>query len=251
MPEERSRNPAKRATQWAFRKLGYEIHPFEAGGTIQPEDLRRARLLDHQRIDVVVDVGANIGQYARKLRRTGYEGRMVSFEPLADAYRMLERKVAKDENWTCRRLAIGDEEGTITINVSENSYSSSVLAIEDRHVEAEPESRYVSTEEVPITTLDSIWGDLVADGDRVYLKLDVQGFEMAVLRGAERALGQTQVVQAELSLVPLYEGAPLYREVVDHLEARGFALAGLEPGHEEPGSGQMIQADGVFVRQTS
>jgi FkbM family methyltransferase len=241
----------KRATQWAFRKIGYEIHPVEFGGPIEHEDFRRARLLAHRGITLVLDVGANKGQFARRLRRVGYEGRIESFEPLSDAFNALHKKTEYDGAWEARRVALGEEEGSVTINVSGNSYSSSLLPMKDRHLRADPDSRYVGTEEVPMTRLDTIWPEIVRDDDRVYLKLDVQGFELTVLGGADEALKHTEVVQTELSLVPLYENAPDYKEVISYLEARGFVLAGLEPGHEEPGTGEVVQADGVFVRPRS
>jgi hypothetical protein len=88
----------------------------------------------------------------------------------------------------------------------------------------------------------------VRETERVFLKLDVQGFEMHVLRGAEDHLDRVAGVQAELALTPLYEGDAPWREVIDHLEQRGFELAGLEPGFEDPNTGRMLQADAILIR---
>jgi hypothetical protein len=101
---------------------------------------------------------------------------------------------------------------------------------------------------VSTARLDSLWDELAADGERVFLKLDVQGFEMHVLRGATRALGELYGVQAELALAHLYEGDSPWREIVDHLAVRGYELAGVEPGFGDPESGRMLQFDGVFLR---
>jgi methyltransferase FkbM-like protein len=133
--------------------------------------------------------------------------------------------------------------------VAGNSWSSSLLDMGERHLESAPESAYVSTELVPTARLDTIWDEVVGDGERPFLKLDVQGFEMHVLRGAAGYLDRVAGVQAELALVHLYEGDSLWREVVDHLDAQGFELAGLEPGFEDPDSGRMLQADGIFLRK--
>jgi FkbM family methyltransferase len=238
----------KRAAQWALRKVGYDVFPTGFGGPMDLEDFRRTRLLESRGVTLVLDVGANIGQFARRLRAFGYEGRIESFEPLAEAFESLRSLATGDDRWRCRRLALGEEEGTVTINVSENSYSSSLLEIRERHVESDPQSRYVATEEVPITRLDSIWPELAGDEDVAFLKLDVQGLELDVLRGGDKSLSSIAAVQTELSLVPLYEGAPGYREVIDYLDSRGFALVGLEPGHWEPDTGQIVQVDGTFVR---
>ena len=96
--------------------------------------------------------------------------------------------------------------------------------------------------------LDSVWDELVHEGERVFLKLDVQGFEMHVLRGVEAHLERVAGVQAELALTSLYEGDTPWREVIDHLERHGFELAGLEPGFEDPETGRVLQADGILIR---
>jgi FkbM family methyltransferase len=234
--------------QRGLRRLGYELHPYEPGPAPYEDDIRRVKLLRAERIALVLDVGANAGQYAQRLRGAGYEGRIVSFEPLAEAYAALERACAGDQLWDARRLALGDEDGTADIHVAANSWSSSLLEMGAQHLASAPESAYTGTETVPVARLDSVWADVVHDEERVFLKLDVQGFEMHVLRGSAEHIAQVAGVQAELALTKLYEGDPPWREVVDHLEERGFRLAGLEPGFEDPETGRMLQADGVFVR---
>lgn len=210
--------------------------------------MRRAKLLRSEGVDAVLDVGANAGQYAQRLRGAGYAGRIVSFEPLSEAFGALERAAAGDPAWETHRLALSDADGDAEIHVSANSWSSSLLKMGERHLASAPESAYVGAEKVATARLDSIWDDVVRAGERPFLKLDVQGFEMHVLRGAESHLGELAGVQAELALVHLYEGDSLWHDVVDHLERRGFELAGLEPGFEDPYSGRMLQADGIFVR---
>lgn len=242
----RWRARAMRSWQRAANRLGYELHPLTGEGS--SDEARRAQLMRSRGIDLVLDVGANYGPYALQLRHTGYEGRIVSFEPLGAAYSQLERESAEDPLWDCRRAALGSEEGTVTINVAGNSTSSSLLEMNDRHRTTAPESEYVSTEKVPVTRLDAIWDELAGPDDSVYLKLDVQGFELEALRGAEESLPKIRVVQAELSLVPLYEGAPLYRDLIDHMAERDFRLAGIEPVFADPSSGELLQADGIFVR---
>ncbi len=194
----------------------------------------------------MLDVGANIGQYGMRLRNNGYRGRIVSFEPYAQAFRQLERTAARDPRWEIRRLALSDQDGEAELNVAGNSFSSSLLPMTRRHLESAPDSRYVGTERVPTARLESIWRDSVGSA-RAWLKLDVQGFEMIVLRGAGERIGDVRAVQTELSLTPLYDGAVAWRTLVDWLAERGFSLAAIEPGFDDPTSGRMLQFDGIFI----
>ena len=196
----------------------------------------------------MLDVGANEGAFARRLRADGYDGRIVSFEPLAAAFALLERAAADDGDWRCLRVALGSETGTATLNVSGNLASSSFLPLAAEAEAAEPRTAYVGREEVEVTTLDALRADALGPGERALLKLDVQGLELEVLRGAERTLEQVHVVEAELSLARLYEGAPLIGEVVGELDRRGYALLALQPAFVHPRTGALLQLDGLFAR---
>jgi FkbM family methyltransferase len=199
-------------------------------------------------VDVVLDVGAATGGYGMGLREGGYQGRICSFEPLEDAFTVLERTAADDPRWSCLRLALGPEPGMAEINVAGNSDSSSLLAMGERHARSAPESVYIGTETVEVSTVDAVQERLVGSGERVFLKLDVQGFELEVLRGAESALPRFHGVQAELSLVPLYERAPSWTEVITYLQDRGFHVAQLQPVFADPATGEVLQVDGIFTR---
>jgi hypothetical protein len=121
----------------------------------------------------------------------------------------------------------------------------------DTHLGAAPAAAYVADETVPLHRLDGLVGDRVANR-RCLLKMDVQGFERAVLDGAATLLSSGHVlgVQAEMSLVPLYEGSMLWRETVDRMSGAGYELASIVPGFTDPASGRLLQADGVFVRSS-
>jgi FkbM family methyltransferase len=253
-PEAELRTPSRarlalgRAGTAMFKRLGYDIVPHAEPGATE-EEARRTRLISSLGVTLVLDIGANSGQFATTLRKSGYGGRIVSFEPLSAVFAELQSMCATDPAWECRQFALGASDGTAEINIAGNAgASSSMLEMKERHLRSAPESRYVGTEQVEVKTLDSIWPEIVANSDRVYLKLDVQGLELEVLRGAADSLAKAIAVQAELSLVPLYEGAPSYRELIDHLDERGLRLAGLEAGHDDRQTGEMLQADGIFVR---
>jgi FkbM family methyltransferase len=216
-----------------------------------PFPVRVATTLRHLGIDTVLDVGANVGQYGAGLRASGYRGRIVSFEPLSDAYGRLARRCAPDPGWTATRAAIGAEQGELEINVSANSYSSSLLPMTNAHTGAAPGSEYVGVERVPVTTLAGVLSAHDIDPARSWLKIDTQGYEAQVLDGAGPRLAEFAAVQLELSFVPLYAGQALFDELVDRLTRAGFALFGLEAGFSDPRTGRTLQCDGVFVRAES
>jgi FkbM family methyltransferase len=217
-------------------------------GYVNPGWARRARIFAARDVTVVLDIGADVGSYGKEIRHAGYSGRIVSIEPLSDSFSELERAAADDSRWSCRQLAVGNLDGVEEMHISDASASSSFMPMTARHLAGAPRSRYVATEQVQISRLDSIWSEVIDDGDRVFMKLDVQGFELEALRGAEQSLGQVVGMQVELSLVPLFDGAPGYLDVIDHLAERGLRLAGFEEVFSDPESGEMLQVDGLFVR---
>ncbi len=204
-------------------------------------------LLRREQINVVLDVGANTGQFATELRAWGYSGRIISFEPLTSAYAGLCSKASRDPDWiVAERTAVGAQRGSVEFHVAGNSVSSSILGMLPDHSEAEPQSRYVGTEVVPVNRLDDLYTPKAAD--RVLLKIDVQGYEGKVLDGATEILNTCRAVVLEMSLVPLYDGQALARDLWDAVASRGFEPWALEPGFRHPETGRMMQLDGIFVR---
>jgi hypothetical protein len=121
----------------------------------------------------------------------------------------------------------------------------------DAHLRAAPESAYIGTETVPVSRLDTAAEDLQVGAQNLFLKIDVQGFEPQVLKGAARLLDRIQGVQLELSLVPLYEGEALFMPLVDCLARKGFDLWALIPGFIDMETGRTLQVDGIFFRPNS
>jgi FkbM family methyltransferase len=241
----RIRSTLRQSLHSGLHALGVDIVRYEPS---RFSELRRANLLAAERVDVLVDVGANDGAFGRSIRRAGYAGRIVSFEPQRVAFARLEATAADDDAWCCHRLALGSVDGEAVLHVAANSSSSSLLDIEEQHVRSAPDSAYVADEQVAVARLDSVCADIVAPGERAYLKVDVQGAELDVLRGGEEMLASVVVVDVELSLVPLYRDAPLLVEVLGHLERRGFVPSWLEPVFVDPATGRLLQVDGLFRR---
>jgi FkbM family methyltransferase len=173
----------------------------------------------------------------------------VSFEPLSTAHRELAAAAASDPLWSVHeRCALGDREGLVELNVAGNSVSSSILDMAAAHAAAAPGSAYVGREETALVTLDSIAQRYLGGSQRPFLKIDTQGFEWQVLTGAEHTLPSMHGVLCELSLVVLYEGQHLWREMVDRLEGAGFTLWGLQPSFMDR-RGRNLQSDAIFFRE--
>lgn len=170
----------------AVRGAGFEIKRYVAP---PPEKANLITMLSANGVNLVFDVGANIGQFALSLREAGYRGRIVSFEPLTDAWERLQEASQGDQLWEIApRGAIGAEDGETEFHVAGNSQSSSVLKILDVTVKRFPEASYVSSEHVPLRQLDAIGTDYLRSDSVLFIKADVQGFEDQVLKGAVELL---------------------------------------------------------------
>lgn len=223
---------------------------FDLVRSLDERDLlrRRLQLLESRSVNVLFDVGAHAGQYGQTMRAAGYGGRLVSFEPLPEPFAMLQSVSATDGNWDAVNAALGESEGDVVMHVAGNSQSSSVLQMLPMHEKADPRSGYVGECRVAMTTLAKVVADRVGPDERLFVKIDAQGYEEQVLAGAGDTLARLAGLQLELSLVELYDGQALLHQVVSRLMAEGFVLMSLEPGFWDRRTGQLLQADGIFLR---
>jgi FkbM family methyltransferase len=235
------RHAARRAVQ----QVGLDVQPYPRSAPLY----QVVSLMNRRGVGCVIDVGANIGQYAGELRRLGFRNSILSLEPLREEFQVLEQRCAKDRSWTCQRLAVGAQPGVATINVAENSVSSSLAPMLSRHLEAAPQSRFVRTEQVRVTTIDELAAEHELELATTFLKVDTQGFERHVLAGAAKSLQLLTGVQLELSLVPLYEDDLQLAAAIEMMEAIGLRLTGLLPGFTDPVTCETLQCDGVFLRR--
>lgn len=223
--------------------------PQPAETTVEPvavELPRIGKLLAAYQIDTVLDVGANQGQFAQRIRQAGYKGLIISYEPLSSAFRNLAQTASHDQNWDVQNFALADFDGKAEINIAGNSYSSSFLDMLPRHLESAPESKYVGKEWVVCKKLDSIIDNV--PGDHIFLKMDVQGFEKRILDGGPKALGRIHSIQLEMLLAPLYKDALEFSDMLNLMMGMGYTLVGLEPDFSDPVTGQLLAVDGIFHR---
>jgi len=225
-----------------LRRMGWEFNRYPGRNPAH----RRNLILQSLAAELVIDVGANTGQYGLELRDYGFQGDILSFEPLEDAFSELQKRVAKDHRWEARQTAVGDRSGTIDFHVAGNSVSSSALKMLSRHEQVVPQSATIRTVTVPVGQLDSLIN--VPDSRRSFLKIDTQGYEARVLDGATEALAQFDGIEMELTLTPLYAGQSLMPELVARLASTGFRLASLSSGFCDHRTGEVLQVDGIFLR---
>jgi len=207
------------------------------------------RLLQSLDCRHVVDIGANCGQFALISRKCFPDARIDSFEPLAEPADRFERVFAGDANIHLHRCAIGAEKATMTIHVSERDDSSSLLPIGKNQSELFPHTGEREVREVPVLPLHE-----VIDAGRLsspaLLKIDVQGFELEVLKGCCSMLDRFACIYVECSFIELYEGQALADEVIDYLSQHGFRLVGLYNMTYDK-KGIAVQADFLFSKQVT
>ena len=181
-------------------------------------------LLTTLRIDCVIDVGANEGQYARLLRRLGFTGLIISFEPNVDVFKAMQGTFAKDTSWRGQNCGLGSSDGELDFNVFECSQISSFLPGNDR-----VHSKVLRTEKVPVRRLDALLQQVLPDWSkkRIFLKCDTQGFDVEVVKGAEGVMAAVYGLQSEIAAQSLYRGMPRYLEALSFYESLGFVLVDL------------------------
>lgn len=199
-------------------------------------------------IDLVLDVGANIGQYGEAIRNWyGYRGKIISFEPDPGAFQRLSEVARADGNWECHNVGLGDRPGEAVLNVSELSVFNSILKTTDYVEGLDSRARAARTVTVPIITLDQFWAEQKLSG-QIFLKLDTQGYERPILTGAPESLQKATGLQLELSLAKLYDEQPLIEEMLPLLRERGFKLYEIWSGYADEHTGAILEVDGLFYR---
>jgi FkbM family methyltransferase len=235
----------RRAIQRFIRKFGYNVRvhtpvsdPFE-------------NLIWHARqrsVHTILDVGANIGQFAGRCIDAGWRSKLVSFECLKEAHSSLEELSAGNSNWVIApRAAIGSNVGVAKVNRAVNSQSSSLLPVAAAVHRGAPNAVYVEQQEVGMETLDHLV-PLMGLTAPFLLKMDVQGFEAEVLKGAPETLRRTAIIYTEMSLLPLYEGETDFTVLSRQIMDAGFRCIGIYPGYWDGETREIVQVDAIFVQ---
>ncbi|MFF3714257.1 FkbM family methyltransferase [Streptomyces phaeochromogenes] len=208
-----------------------------------------AALLELNRVNCVFDVGANVGQYGKGLRRFGYKGRIVSFEPVSVTFEKLRQAAENDPDWQVYNFALGREEAVQSIHIDWKSMNS-LLPPSEYGKERYKRFSKGRTEEIEIRRLDDVMQKALEgiEDPRPYLKMDTQGFDMEVFAGAGDRISEFVGMQSEVAALRLYEGSPLMGEAIAAYEAAGFGVTGMYPVTREPATGRVVEFDCVMVR---
>ena len=210
--------------------------------------VQRRRIFEEYEIDVVIDVGANVGQFGRQLRAF-FSGEIISFEPVSESFRELQNVAQKDPRWRCYQIALGAEESRQEINVASQSVFSSF-----RETNAYCASHFgaaatdVQKEQVQVRRLDDVIDELLPDANRrrIFLKMDTQGYDLEVAKGATKTLPRIRALQSEIALLPIYAGLPHWSECIAFYERAGFHVAGLFPNNVD--RCRALELDCLMVR---
>jgi FkbM family methyltransferase len=241
----RVREETRRSVRRLLVPLGFELRRINNRDLTL--DALMLRLLREKDVTVVLDVGASHGGFVDHLRGQGYEGRVISFEPLPGPYSTLARRAESHPRWEAVQTAMSDAPGVARMRRSGTAdTTSSLLPTTDAMIGFLPTATPGEEVDVAVSTVDEQIRDRLSASERVFLKVDAQGNELSVLTGAEAALGRAAGVLVELSFVELYEGQALFSEIVDWLLARNLLLLAMTPAFHDANTGRLLQVDALF-----
>lgn len=238
-------NELKKLIRSFLHGLGYDLVKKKPSKSDQLSKFLNATNITH-----VFDVGANIGQFASDLRKSGYMNNIFSFEPLEKQFTTLSSRAENDLNWTCYNFAFGDVAGTKNINIANNNHSSASSFLELSELSADMiDVKMTETAKVEIRTLKEFLetSDLIPNGNTL-LKLDVQGFEHSVMKGAGVLLSRFPAILLEASFFSLYKDEKLVGDLIHTLKDKGYVLAAFFVEMESD-IGTTLQSDILFVSQ--
>ena len=227
------------------RSLGFDFYALKDrnDGT-----MLRLRWLKKMNIKTVLDIGANEGQFAILIRKLLPQAMIYSFEPIPDCYSALVEHFKKDSLFKAWNIACGDEEKEIDMNLNAFSPSSSLLEMDELHVQHFSHTATTKKQRIRVKTLDGLRKELYLIKP-IMVKIDTQGYEREVIKGGSELLREADVVFVELTYRPLYKEQSLFHEIYNELVHLGFQYYGNFEELLSPVDGSVLQSDGIFLKQ--
>ncbi len=210
-------------------------------------NIKRNRFFEFINPDLILDVGANSGNSAIDFFGYGYKNNIYSFEPVSHLFHQLNENAKNNNKWKLFNLAVGDTEGHLNMNVSGgHGGSSSFLEMTEEFISIAPDQKVVSQESVEIITLNNFYKSQNLNANRIFLKIDVQGFEMKVLMGTTDIFDKIVGIKIETSIIKQYKNESDIYEILPFLIEKGFAVFSFEDGWRNPNTNELLQVD-IFL----
>lgn len=222
------------------------IGNFHTMSRIYNDGYRLIKFLNNEKIDTVFDVGANTGQYALMLRRFGYKGKIISFEPLKKEKNILDVNMAEDKNFESYNYAIGKKNADGKINYALNSVSSSILTSHPRNKLLD--KGVVSEEKYKIKIKKLINFKKKIKKNTTMLKLDTQGFEYEILFSSKNLLNRFKLIKLEISYRRMYYSAKDWLKILDLLQKKGFYVIDVFYGSRNKKNSELMESDFILKR---
>ena len=229
--------------------FGYEFTRIN-NSIYEDQTLHTIELTKRHDIDLVLDVGANMGQFSIELRDAGYTGEIISFEPIIECYKHLT--AIADDKWRVENYALGDVNTTDTINISSKSVFSSILDTNEfGHANFSDSIQVIDKQTITIKRLDDVIKELIDEIDtkKIFLKLDTQGYDDRVMHGAVNTLNHVQILQTEVSCKAIYKETPPFHETLKNLTNSGFNITGIFPLCRDKNSMELLEFDCLLIRR--
>jgi FkbM family methyltransferase len=235
----------KRAVKSILEATGFELR--RVNYKFEPRKENRFKWIRNLNIRTVLDVGANTGQFAGEIHAILPDAAIYSFEPLRECYELLVEKMRHVPKFRAFDFALGSEASEIEMHRSAFTPSSSILRMNNLHKQAFPFTNKDVLEKVAIKRLDDVTGaiDLV---ENILIKIDVQGFEDRVISGGLKTIQLAKLLIIELSFENLYDGQPLFDTIYKTMKQLGFEYHGNFSQLLNPVDGNILQADGIFIK---
>lgn len=222
------------------QRTGFDLHRYRPA----PDKLSYLRLFD---LKTVLDIGANVGQFGKEIRRMLPEATIYSFEPIKECFEKLNENMASDKNFKSFNFALGDKNEKSEMYKSAYTPSSSILEMAETHKKLFPHTKENQPEQIEVRRLDDFAKNLKLD-EKILIKVDVQGFEDRVIEGGKETFKKAKIVLIENSFVELYKGQPLFDGIYEKLKSLGFNYRGSLQEKVDQKNGQIISEDSLFVK---
>lgn len=221
-----------------IQKTGFDLHRYQ----------KRAQKNDYLKeldIKTVLDIGANVGQFAKEIRGVLPKAKIYSFEPILECYQKLNQNFSEDNNFQSYKIALGEKNEQLSMHKNEYLPSSSILQLSKNHTDLFPHTEKTTLEKIEIKRLDDLNLDLEKE---ILIKIDAQGYEDKIISGGEKTFSSAKALIIETSFVELYKGQPLFDDIYNQVRKLGFNYKGSLQEKINKLTGEIISEDSIFVK---